>query len=332
MQEQPWLSILIPVYNVEPYLRECLASVLSQSLEGVEIVVVDDASTDGSSAILAEVQAATGSRLVLHRHEQNAGISATRNSLIASSQGRYLWFLDSDDLMMPGAIEGARLALQKHAPDMLLFDFRNVREPMKLKHRLRGELHIRTFDGPACVLSTDNAALLHGVLMRGHLHLWSKIFKREVLGSDLRFPVGRCFEDMALLPDMLMRCASHLYLPEVWIGYRQRPGSILSSRSLSKNDDMMLAQLDLPERLPTGLAIEARFAAAYFAARTFICGCRLAQRLGHPERLPLYLEQFQATSALPMGDLLAQYRRRGWIWRALRLSYWLRRAGAKFKR
>jgi len=328
MQQQPWLSILIPVYNVEPYLRECLDSVLAQSLEGVEIVVVDDASTDGSARILAEVQAASGSRLVLHRHAQNSGISATRNSLIDASRGRHLWFLDSDDVIMPGAVAGARQALQTHNPDILLFDFRNVRVPMKLKHRMRGELHIRTFDGPAGVLSIDTAALLRGVLMCGHLHLWSKVFKREAFGQGsqgLRFPVGRCFEDMALLPDLLMRCASHLYLPEVWIGYRQRPGSILSSSSLRKNDDMMLAQLGLPERLPTGLDIEARFAAAFFAARTFICGCRLAQKLGHPDRLPLYLEQFLATSALPVETLLAQYRRRGWFWRALRLQHWLQR-------
>ena len=106
--DRPWLSLLVPVYNVQPYLHECLASVVEQlgDDEGVQILVLDDRSTDDSWALMQQLAALWPGRLQLLRHERNGGLSAARNTMIDAATGDYLWFLDSDDKLLPGAIAG----------------------------------------------------------------------------------------------------------------------------------------------------------------------------------------------------------------------------------
>lgn len=328
-ETRPWLSVLIPVYNVEAYLGECVASVLADADDGVEVLLLEDCSTDGSALLAQQLADRHQPQVRLLRHERNGGLSAARNSLIEAARGDYLWFLDSDDVLMPGAVSSLRACVAQHGqPDLVLCDFRTLRDPFKLKHRLRGELHRHTFPGPARQRLEDRDALLSGVFAQGHLHSWSKIARRELWGPSLRFPAGHYFEDMATTPALLLSARSYVYMDQVWVGYRQRAGSILSSGSSRKIDDMMRALLPLPalaSALERPLGDEARFQASYFAAKTFITACRFDTK--SPERLPGHLAAFKQFSLLTPDELLAAYRRRHWYWRAQRLSYWLERAG-----
>ena len=99
----PFFSIIIPVYNVAPYLRECLDSVLAQTFTDWEAICVDDGSTDGSGAILDEY-AAKDSRFRVF-HQSNAGVSAARNRGLDEAKGEWIWFVDSDDKIKPYALE-----------------------------------------------------------------------------------------------------------------------------------------------------------------------------------------------------------------------------------
>lgn len=325
----PWLSVLIPVYNVAPYLRQCLESVLTQADAGVEVLLVDDCSTDGSGALMQELAGGRAQVRCL-RHERNSGLSAARNTLLAQARGDYVWFLDSDDFLEPGAIAGLRAIVAGQAPDLVLCDFRMLREPMRLKHRLRGELHMHTFRGPARTLLRDRSQLLRGLFESGQMHSWSKIARRSLWGEDLRFPVGRYFEDMATTPFLALRARSYWYEPAVWVAYRQRAGSILRSPDIRKATDMAEALLGLPEAC-AGQALDpaARFAWAHFAARNFIAAARLASgilRGEAPAQIRRYRDGLARSAPLTAAELLTQYLRRGWWWRGLRLRYWLRRA------
>jgi len=325
----PWLSILIPVYNVAPYLKACVESILSQDTQGVEVLLLDDVSTDESPALMQALQADSPGRLQLLKHERNGGLSAARNSLLQAASGRYIWFVDSDDLLMPGAIDSLRRIVGTHEPDLVLCDFRTVREPMKLKHKLRGELHRRTFAGPTEQLSEDKNALLNGIFALGHLHSWSKIARRHLWGDDLRFPAGHFFEDMATTPELAMRAKNFYYVPEVWLGYRQRSGSILASMNFKKVDDMLLALQGLGQRLRAQKAVysaDTQFTAAFYVAKAFICAGRFAATHAEPERLPDYLRAFQQCSPLSPQELMSAYLARGWCLRALRFRYWWRRS------
>ncbi len=332
----PWLSLLVPVYNVEAWLGACLQSIFSQDLDGVEVVAVDDCATDGSPAMLKAWAERHPDRLRVIRHVQNSGISAARNTLVDRSCGRYLWFLDADDVLMPGAVASlkAQLGRLAEAPDLVLCDFAYLRERPRLKHRLRGEQHVRSFAGPSGTLQTDQGLLLQGLLELGYLHCWSRISARTLWTPELRFPVGRYYEDMAVVPVLALRVRRFLHVPEVWIGYRQRPGSILATGNTRKYEQMMQALAELGSHWRDAAQRDRRvaFAAAHFAARSFIGACRHVARAGEADRLPGFLTVLRQASPLSPQQLLRAYLMRGWWWRGLRLRHWLRRCDSTSSR
>ena len=334
-----WLSILVPVYNVEPYLEECLASVVKQLPEGggVELLVLDDRSTDGSWALMQQLGERWPGQLRLLQHERNGGLSAARNTMIDAATGDYLWFLDSDDKLLPGAIAGLQAIVRAHAPDVVLCDFAVWRERVRLKHRLRGEGHRRSFDGPARRLVRDRAGLMAGMLGTGQLHAWSKISRRALWGdaaAGVRFPVGRYFEDMTTMPLMALRADSFFYQPSPWVAYRQRGGSILATMTLAKALDQSAALLPLaqglqgrPELQHAGL----RLALAQHAARSLIGAMRHACRGpaaagdAAPSAVADQLRRnFLDTSPLTPEALAGAYLRRGWWLRRHKFLRWFR--------
>lgn len=111
---KPWLSLVVPVYNVAPYLRCCLDSLFAQTRAADEIIVVDDGSTDGCPAILAEYAAKAPKIRVIR--QENGGLSAARNIGMANAGGRYLAFVDSDDFIVPAMYE--RLLTMAQADDL----------------------------------------------------------------------------------------------------------------------------------------------------------------------------------------------------------------------
>lgn len=324
MPSRPWLSVLLPVYNVEPYLRACIESLLAQLDDGAELLLYDDASTDGSAALMRQLDQEYPGRLRLLFASHNGGVSLARNRLLDAAQGEWIWFIDSDDFLEPGAVASLREALRQPGVDLVLCDFRDVRAKPRLRHRLRGEHHKRTHTMPARQPCRDTSLILAGMFLQAHLHLWTKVARRE-LWEGLRFPVGHCFEDIAVLPALLLRARCAYYAPEVWIGYRKRPGSILASNSLTKTDDMQdalngLAALVDAQQPP--LKREARLAAAHFVAKTFVIASHYAARQHDRARLARYLAQFEQNAPATATELLRFYLARGWWWRALRLSHW----------
>ncbi len=327
-----WLSVLVPVYNVAPYLEECLASVVQQlpADGGVQLLVLDDCSTDGSWALMQQLDRRWPGRLQLLQHARNGGLSAARNTMIDAATGDYLWFLDSDDKLLPGAIAGLQAIVRQHAPDVVLCDFAVWRERMRLKHRLRGEGHKRSFDGPARQLVHDRAQLMAGMLGTGQLHAWSKISRRPLWGDDrsgVRFPAGRYFEDMATMPLMALRAQSFYYETSPWVAYRQRDSSILASMSLRKALDQSAALLPLTQALagqPEWQHAGLRLALAQQAARSLVGATRhVCQSPDGTAALAEQLRQnFRAASPLTPEELARAYLQRGWWLRRRRFLRW----------
>ncbi|KAF1019897.1 MAG: putative glycosyltransferase EpsJ [Paracidovorax wautersii] len=328
----PWLSILIPVYNVRPYLQACLDSVLPQAAacaQPVEVIALDDQSNDGSWELLQQLQQAYPALRIL-RHEHNGGLSRARNTLLEAATGDYLWFLDSDDLLADGAVASLHAAVAQHAqPDLVICGFRLVREVMKPKHVRRGELHRATFAGPADQRLTDTATLLGGLMATGQMHSWSKIARRHLYGDDLRFPPGRHYEDMATTPRLALRAASAVYVPQVWVGYRQRAGSILATLSPAKLQDLAQCWPEIARAVRARPNTEAQVQAgvAQFIARSFLGAVRKvppATGDGPSTRsLRLALDAALNLLGLDAHALATRFLRQGWFWRAARLRYWL---------
>lgn len=324
MGATPWLSVLVPVHNVAPYLRELVASVMSQADEGVELLLLDDASTDGSAALMQTLQQEHGPCVRLLQHEHNQGVAAARNHLLDAALGQYVWFVDADDWLLGGALPALRALLQPAAPpDVVLCDFAIVRARSTLKHRLRGEGHRPGFVGPARQTVRGPAALLQGVLASGNVFVWTVVARRSLWGQDLRFPTGRCFEDMATVPRLLLRASTGWHAAQPWVAYRRRDGSILDHMSAAKVADLSKALVGVRAAArQAGLPQGAIFALDHQCARNYIAARRHALRLPRSEQkglLPALRADFDAATEHTGPALLQTLLRRGWWLRWWRL-------------
>ena len=334
----PWLSVLVPVYGVAPYLDACIASILEQDGEGVEVVFVDDASRDGEDAILAAWQARHPDRVRVVTHPANRGIAAARNTLLEHARGEYLWFVDSDDLMVPGSIPALREVLAKQRPDMVLCDFRTIREfdaadgespteASRKRNRKRvRDAHVHSFDGPGNVLSDSRDRLVDGLFSRGHMHPWSKIVRRAAWPVELRFIEKRVFEDLALFSRLALAMRSFVYVPQVWITYRQRSGSILNSPSVNKLDDWLFALAGYGPQLrgsDAGISPATLFTVAHFCTREWRNCVRAFHKLPPSEdarrTLTKFRDYWMSSSPLSVAELTWAYLRRGQLRRVLQM-------------
>lgn len=330
---QPWLSVLIPIYNVERYLRDCLESIATQIEGDVEVIVVDDVCTDASMSVFAELQVQWPGCFKLLRHKKNSGISTARNTLLDAARGEYVWFVDSDDIVMRGAIRAVKDIVDRAAPDLILFDYKKLRAVTKLKHRMRGEMHCRTFDGPRNVLSADRTALLNGLFATGQMHMWSKISKRSLWSTDLRFPEGKCFEDMYVSPRLAMKAQSFYYAPNVWVAYRQREGSMLNTLSVPRVAHLSESLSGFSNELvqaKSDVSAETRFLVSYIGARNFITAANFTYKnsaSSSPGSLMKYRDDFMRSIAMSLDEMRAEYFKRGWFLRWSKLAHWLKMAG-----
>lgn len=315
-----WLSLLLPMYRVEAWLPACLDSLRGQLDDGVEVILLDDASPDGSAGL---AQALLPQARVI-REPLNRGVSAARNRLLDAAQGEYLWFIDPDDLIEPGVIPRLKALLAQHRPDLLTCDFRVFDDgpstaSVKPRHR-----HIASFDGPAGVVMEDVGLRLRGLFRHGQFHPWSKVVRRACWPAGLRFPEGRVFEDMAVYPRLVLHTPRHLHVAEAWVAYRQRSGSLLSRLDARRLDDWTWALDGLAAELPA-LDDDTRFEIAHFCARTLLRARRRRRQLGGDALAGLAtdLQRFERSSPLGHRALLAAYLRRG---RWLRALQWWRNA------
>ena len=186
------LSIIIPIYNVEDTLRRCLESVLGQMDDRMEVIIVDDGSTDTSGQIAEQMTAGrTDCRLI---RQANKGLSAARNAGIEAATGEYITFTDSDDFVARGTYTALLAVLEEHpAYDILEY-------PIMVHYGHPTKQHLLTF--PDAVVGSVRDYWLSG----GHRHTYAcnKLYRREIF-ADIRFPEGKAFEDAYTYPLLLQR-------------------------------------------------------------------------------------------------------------------------------
>ena len=229
-------SIIIPVYNVEPYLRECLDSVLAQTFTDWEAVCVDDGSTDGSAAILAEY-AARDSRFRIVT-QPNGGLSAARNTGLDHARGDYILFLDSDDWLEPSALESlnAQLSILKSPFPIDLLCFGGWRGDM--------EEHPAPATYPTGWDYYNHQALAHHDFPFVCVVL--RCYRRQFLEQNgLRFREGILHEDNHFTPRVCLAAQRVAVIANPLYHYRIREGSIMTTRSLRSRQDMLRVANDL---------------------------------------------------------------------------------------
>ena len=214
------LSIIVPVYKVEPYLRKCIDSLLAQDLSGedYEIILVDDGSPDQSPAICDEYAAGYKNIRVVHR--ENGGLSAARNSGLAVAQGEYVQFVDSDDYLEPNVLKALVTKMDTYRLDVLRFNYQNVNENGEVIEPNKVSKPFVDYRDEVC----DGLSFLTERLGYG-CYAWQFILRRELL-DGCRFKEGIYFEDSEWTPRMLMKASRVTSVPMIVYNYLMRQGSI----------------------------------------------------------------------------------------------------------
>ncbi len=224
--DNPLISVIVPVYNVEAYLEECLASIEQQTYPHLQIIVIDDGSSDGSAA-LCDSHAAHDERVEVV-HQANAGLSAARNAGLDRAQGDHLAFIDSDDVVSPAFIE----CLLAQKADIAQCSFCTEQSQLVLSANACGTFERMSGYEASERLQEDSVGT--------YTVAWNKLYKRELF-DGVRFPEGRQHEDEFVTyrllwnADTVAVCELPLYF------YRQRAESIMGQGFDERSLDAMEA-------------------------------------------------------------------------------------------
>ncbi len=220
----PKISVIVPVYNVEDYLRECLDSLCYQTLIDIEIICINDGSTDKSLEILREYES-KNPKITVYSQE-NKGLSGARNTGMKHVSGEYIYFLDSDDILIPTALERMYSVSKRRSLDILLFKLINfddkTREKFKSKYYDMKFLKQKVGEN---IFSYDDVG---NDLFRIAVTPQGKLFKKELI-EDMHFIEGFIFEDNPFFFESFFRAEKVYFLDEYLCLKRKRSESITST-------------------------------------------------------------------------------------------------------
>ena len=237
------LSIIVPIYNVAPYLHKCVDSLLMQDISNYEIILVDDGSPDECPRICDAYAEKHSNIHVIH--QENAGLSAARNIGVAKAQGDYIWFVDSDDYVEPNVLGVLMEQIERDKLDVLRFRYQNVRE--------NGEAFVphegmKTDYSDYSRVPTDGLSFLNE---RMYIQCYAVQFlcRREIALSVL-FTPNIYFEDTDWTPRMLLQAKRVASTELVVYNYLWREGSItLSQKDIQKQRKQLQDKIDLLRKL-----------------------------------------------------------------------------------
>lgn len=238
------VSIVVPVYNVESYLRECLDSVLAQTFSDWECICVDDGATDDSPTILAEY-AERDSRFRIIR-QSNGGLSAARNTGMDAANGTYVYFLDSDDMLVPDALRRMTETMDGLQLDELVFGTELLVEEGAATAEMVAEKARFYSICPAVIGQRLAGHELFGCLVHENSFFASvplRCFRRDAIPSWLRFPTGVIHEDEYFSPLALLSAKTASAIADKLYVRRLRKGSITTEPGAAKKHAQALRQV-----------------------------------------------------------------------------------------
>ena len=222
------ISIVVPVYNCEKFIGECLDSIKQQTISNFEVVLIDDCSTDKTPDIL-KAFAKEDSRFVYIKNETNLQISACRNKGISSAKGDYVFFVDADDVLEINCLEKLYAALKENDADVSICGF----EMFENEIAKSTSADIKIF---------SNSELMKEIAICDKIQnfAWGKLFKKNLFDGVV-FPEGRIYEDVYVIPLVLSKANKMVFLEEKLYFYRQNTSSLSKTLNLKKIQDFFFS-------------------------------------------------------------------------------------------
>lgn len=216
INNKPLLSIIIPVYNVENYIRETLKSILGQSFKNLELILIDDGSVDSSGTICKEFVAIDAR--IKYYYQENQGVSSARNLGLLYSTGEYVYFVDSDDCIIRDKFDAVIDALCKYNADIIHFGFEYIEENIVKDTYL-----------PSCTGYFDKDSILKELICNPAL--WLHIFKKDLIGDQLKFSENiKVAEDTEFVIKAFLQSENYLVCSSLAYRHYKREGSIMTSQ------------------------------------------------------------------------------------------------------
>ena len=229
------ISIIIPIYNVEKYLKRCLDSVVNQTYKYIEIILVNDGSPDNCGKICDEYAKIDSRIKVIHK--ENGGLSSARNAALAIVSGEYIMFVDSDDWISENSLEQLNEYINMDY-DIINFKFSFVEEKTENIIEFNG----RTENSYECDLLSYIDKLFSGEL---DFFIWNKLYKRDLF-DGVRFPEGRNYEDLATIYKLYFKAKSIIVtdytLYYYWLG---NSNSITSNSTVKNMTDYLVSAKEI---------------------------------------------------------------------------------------
>lgn len=250
----PLISIIVPVYKVEKYLRKCIDSILQQTLKDFELILVNDGSPDSCGSICDEYAKVDSRIRVIHK--KNGGLSDARNSGIEIAQGRYLGFIDSDDYIENDMYEVLYNNIVSNNADIAVCGYYDCYKNTIIPRGNSGKISIKNTE--------ESVEMLKKMLPVA----WNKLYKREIF-KDIRYPYGKFNEDTFIIIDILMNCKKMVYIDIPKYYYLKRKNSIMKNSFNVKQLDIIeawekclfLVEKYFPRQVDI---IKAKYLGAYF--------------------------------------------------------------------
>lgn len=215
------VSIIIPIYNVEKYLEKCIKSMINQTYRNLEIILINDGSTD-ESAKICEKYKEQDSRIVFI-NKKNGGAASAKNEGLKIAKGDYITFIDSDDFIEPDMIEYMVNTIKKYNSDIIQCSFTNLyKNTEKFKQDKIIEQKIGSKDFFKLFLIKWDSSLF-----------WNKLFKREVI-ENIFFKEGRCIDDEFFTYKCVINSKSIVTSNKIVYNYRMRKSGVMKSESSQK--------------------------------------------------------------------------------------------------
>lgn len=238
MNQQPKVSVVVPIYNVEPYLERCIQSLLNQSLKDIEIILVDDGSPDRSPKMCDEYAQKDSRIKVIHK--RNAGLGYARNSGLEIATGEYVAFIDSDDYIAPNMYEKLYNTAKKNNNDILFCGFKKEFKPNAFLLIKECETYI-DYKGKEQI----NQLILDFIAAPPHykneyihdMSVWHSIYKRKIISdNNIKFLSERDYasEDIPFQIEILSHCYNVGFIPDIFYTYCYNQGSLTKSFNITK--------------------------------------------------------------------------------------------------
>ena len=221
------ISVIVPVYNVEMYLKRCVDSILAQTAEDFELILVDDGSTDSGGVICDEYRKADGRVKVIH--QENGGLSRARNAGIDAAAGEYLRFVDSDDCVAPYFLSTLLSMCEENGADMAVCGYELINGTQSLD-----QVPVTLMLHPTEVIDKRNFFLrLNTKQEIVYVAAWNKLYRRSLF-DGIRYPRGRINEDEAVIHLIADRCERIAVTGQPMYFYCMREGSITHRQDFSR--------------------------------------------------------------------------------------------------